>query len=221
MKTIFEYIEDILKDKTEVIFFEFGVCDGYHSHLIMDLIQSKNINFNYYGFEIVKNLYHQVNDNKKRYTNGIFNLYNKAIGNKDGLIKFYESGGFKKVDDTIVEHYYGSSSINEPKDVLKYWKEMTFQEKEIESVRFDTFIKENNLNDKIIDFVWADIQGAELNLIKGGKKAFKNVRYFYTEYSMGNLYKGDKGLKAILKALPDFEILEDYQGDILLKNKLL
>jgi hypothetical protein len=74
---------------------------------------------------------------------------------------------------------------------------------------------------RIIDFIWADIQGAEINLIKGGKNTFKNVKYFYTEYSNGNLYKGDKGLKGILKLLPNFEIECDYQGDVLLKNKYL
>ena len=221
MKDIMEYIEEIVKDKTEVNFFEFGVCDGHHSYLIMDLLESKNIKFNYYGFELVKTLFNQVIQANKTYINGTYNFYNKAIGDKDGIIKFYESGGFKTVDGNVTDHYYGSSSINKPKDVLKYWKEMTFEEKECESIKFDTFIKENNLTNKIIDFVWADIQGAELNLIKGGKKAFKNVRYFYTEYSLGGLYYGDKGIDAILKALPDFEILEDYQGDILLKNKLL
>lgn len=216
-----EYIEEIIKDKQEVNFFEFGVCDAHHSYLVMNLLESKNIKFNYYGFEMVEKLFNQVNDDIKKYKNGNFNFYKKAIGDKDGVIKFYESGGLKKVDGNITDYYYGSSSINQPKDVLKYWREMTFEEKECESIKFDTFIKENNLTDKIIDFVWADIQGAELNLIKGGKKAFNNVRYFYTEYSLGGLYKGDKGLNAILKALPNFEIIEDFKGDILLKNKLL
>jgi FkbM family methyltransferase len=215
---IFDYIKNIIKDKEEVLFFEFGVCDGYHSNLILNLIEEQNIKYNYYGFEPVISLCNQVNENNKR-TN--FYCINKAIGDKDGLVKFYESGGQKIDENNIVHHYYGSSSINKPKDVLKYWQEMTFEEKEIESIKFDTFIKENNLQNKIIDFIWADIQGAEVKLIKGGKETFKNVRYFYTEYSFGNLYQGDAGLKGILKALPNFEIEYDYQGDVLLRNKEL
>lgn len=215
---IFEYIKEIIKDKEEVLFFEFGVCDAYHSNLILNLIEEKNIKYNYYGFEPVTSLFKQVIENNKR-TN--FYCINKAIGDKDGMVKFYESGGQKIVDGTITEYYYGSSSINKPKDVLKYWQEMTFEEKEIESIKFDTFIKENQLQNKIIDFVWADIQGAELKLIKGGKNALKNVRYFYTEYSEGDLYYGDKGLNQILKALPNFEVVHDFNGDILLKNKQL
>jgi FkbM family methyltransferase len=215
---IFEYIKKIIKDKSEVLVFEFGVCDAYHSNLIMNLIEEQNIKYKYYVFEPVRSLFKQVSENNKREN---FYCINKAIGDKDALVKFYESGGQKVVDGNTTEHYYGSSSINKPKDVLKYWQEMTFEEKEIESIKFDTFIKENELQNKIIDFVWADIQGAEVKLIKGGKNTFKNVRYFYTEYSLGNLYQGDAGLKGILKALPNFEIEYDYQGDVLLRNKEL
>lgn len=221
MKDIFNYIEEIIDSKDELLFFEFGMCDAHHSYKIMDLIEYKNKRFNYHGFEPVDYLYKQIKDNIKKYQFGEFIILNKAIGDKDGIVDFYQSGGEKKEDGKITDTYYGSSSINEPKNVFIYWSDMTFEKKQIESIKFDTYIKENNLKNKIIDFVWADIQGAEINLIRGGKKTFKNVRYFYTEYSNGGLYKGDKGLDGILKALPDFEIECDYQGDVLLKNKYL
>lgn len=220
MKDIFKYIEDIINSKDNLLLFEFGMCDAHHSYKIMDLIQS-NKSFEYYGFEPVDYLFNQIKDYKKDYQNGSFTIVNKAIGDKDGLVDFYQSGGQKIVDGINTENYYGSSSINEPKEVLTYWPEMTFEKKQIESIKFDTYVNENNLHDRIIDFIWADIQGAEVNLIKGGKNTFKNVRYFYTEYSNGNLYKGDKGLKGILKLLPNFEIECDYKGDVLLKNKYL
>lgn len=221
MKDIFEYIDEIIKDKSEVLFFEFGMCDGYHSKKIMQQINDKGIKFNYYAFEPVDYLFRLINDNKPNFSNGNFYPINKAIGDKNGVVKFYQSGGQKIINNEITEHYYGSSSINKPKDVLKYWKEMTFENKEVESIKFDTFCQDNNLQDKIIDFVWADIQGAEVKLIKGGKKTFNNVRYFYTEYSNGNLYQGDQGIEGILKHLPNFKIECDYQGDVLLKNTLL
>lgn len=221
MKDIFNYIEEIIDSKDELLFFEFGMCDAHHSYKIMDLIESKNKRFNYHGFEPVDYLYNQIKDNIKKYHFGEFIILNKAIGHKDGLVDFYQSGGEKKEGELKTDSYYGSSSINEPKNVFIYWPDMTFEKKQIESIKFDTYIKENNLKNKIIDFVWADIQGAEINLIRGGKKTFKNVRYFYTEYSNGGLYKGDKGLDGILKALPDFKIECDYQGDVLLKNKYL
>lgn len=221
MKDILNYIEEIIDSKDELVFFEFGMCDAYHSYKILDLIESKNKKFVYYGFEPVSSLFININNNLRKFTNGDFNIINKAIGNKDGFVDFYESGGQKKENGQVVDNYYGSSSINEPKDVFVYWPDMTFVKKQTESIKLDTFVKENNLKDKIIDFIWADIQGAEGNLIRGGKKTFKNVRYFYTEYSSGGLYKGDKDLDGILKALPDFEIECDYQGDVLLRNKNL
>ncbi|MEN9248224.1 MAG: hypothetical protein Q6L50_08560 [Gloeomargarita sp. GMQP_bins_120] len=33
------------------------------------------------------------------------------------------------------------------------------------------------------DFIWADVQGAEVDLIQGGLQALANTRYFYTEYA--------------------------------------
>jgi len=221
MKDIFEYIEEIINSKDELLFFEFGMCDGFHTNTICNLINSRQKKFDYYGFEPVEKLYNQIVEYKQHYPYGKFYPINKAIGNKDGLVDFYESGGQKIVDGINVENYYGSSSINQPKNVFIYWPDMTFEKKQIQSVKLDSFIKENNLKDKIIDFIWADIQGAEANLIRGGRKTFKNVRYFYTEYSNGGLYKGDKGLNDILKMLPDFDIECDYQGDVLLKNKNL
>jgi hypothetical protein len=85
----------------------------------------------------------------------------------------------------------------------------------------DDYIKREKLEGKVIDFIWADIQGAEIDLILGGKEAFKNVRYFYTEYCDSELYEGEIPLEKILELMPDFEVVEDYQGDVLLKNKTL
>jgi FkbM family methyltransferase len=220
MKDIFKYIDEI-SNKENVLFFEFGMCDGYHSNKIISLLEEKKVKFDYYGFEPVSSLFELIMKNKRNYQYGNFTCINKAIGDIDGLVQFYESGGQKIENGLVKENYYGSSSINAPLDVFKYWKDMTFVEKQTESITLDTFVKENNLEDRIIDFIWADIQGAEVKLINGGKETFKNVRYFYTEYSNGDLYVGDEGINGILKNLPDFVIECDYQGDVLLRNKNL
>ena len=98
---------------------------------------------------------------------------------------------------------------------------MKFAETICNSITFDDYLIRENLSDKIIDFIWADIQGAEVDLILGGEQAFKNVRYFYTEYSDSELYEGEITLEKILELMPNFEIVEDYKGDVLLKNKML
>ena len=71
-----------------------------------------------------------------------------------------------------------------------------------------------------IDFIWADVQGAEENLILGGRETINKSHYFYTEYSDRELYEGQVGLDWILNALPNFEVVERFSDDVLLRNML-
>ena len=99
---------------------------------------------------------------------------------------------------------------------------MTFDKDEVETITFDSLVEKCELTGQIIDFVWADIQGAEIDLINGGAKSFSKTRYFYTEYNGSELYEGcTTSLSQITDLLPDFEILYDFGGDVLLKNSKL
>jgi hypothetical protein len=98
---------------------------------------------------------------------------------------------------------------------------MTFEKSSVTSMRFDSFKKMIGLENEIIDFIWADIQGAEIDLIKGGTKSFEKVKYLYTEYNNSELYEGEIGLTEICNLLPNYEIVYDFGGDVLLKNKNL
>jgi hypothetical protein len=93
---------------------------------------------------------------------------------------------------------------------------MTFEESKVKCYKFDTYYKE--VNPGIIDFIWADIQGAEIDMIEGGREALSKTRYLYTEYSNSELYEGEIGLEEIMKKLPGWSLVEDYGGDVLLKN---
>jgi hypothetical protein len=39
------------------------------------------------------------------------------------------------------------------------------------------------------------------------------------EYCESELYEGEINLNKILELMPNFEVVEDYNGDVLLKNK--
>ena len=64
-----------------------------------------------------------------------------------------------------------------------------------------------------------DVQGAEIDVIRGGRNALKYTRYLYTEYSNKELYEGQISLKPLLDELIDFDVIVRYPDDILLKNK--
>lgn len=139
-----------------------------------------------------------------------------AIGAKNGKTILYQSNGHPPDHDPASEHT-ASSSICKPKqDTGHDW--LRFDNKHI--VRVYTLDGVcNSYKVDHIDFIWSDIQGAELDMIKGGQGMLAKTRYLYTEYGQ-TTYESVTGLDDILKALPgEWEVVEQYQWDVLLKNK--
>ena len=52
-----------------------------------------------------------------------------------------------------------------------------------------------------------DVQGAEIDVTRGGRNALISTRYLYTEYSNEELYEGQLSLKQLLKELADFGVI--------------
>jgi hypothetical protein len=87
------------------------------------------------------------------------------------------------------------------------------------SVRsLDSFCEEFGIG--TVDFIWADIQGAEGDLIAGGANALARTRYLMTEYCNEELYEGQPSLGVILQLLPgSWRILCCDGNDALLCNE--
>jgi len=112
-----------------------------------------------------------------------------------------------------------SSTMKRPKNHSRYFP-VTFGETiEVELLTLDTFYKRQGLD--VIDFIWADIEGAEREMIRGGRQALARTRYLYTEYSDEELYENQATLKEIIDMLPDFRVLELWPEDVLLENRKL
>jgi FkbM family methyltransferase len=115
-----------------------------------------------------------------------------------------------------------SGSIKKPKEHLNEWSFIKFDEQiTVKSITLDKFCEDKNI--QLIDFIWADVQGAEENLIMGGLNTLNTkVRYFYTEYSNKEYYEGQLRLDALLNLMGDnWELVRDFGSDVLLKNKTL
>jgi hypothetical protein len=69
-----------------------------------------------------------------------------------------------------------------------------------------------------VTLIWADVQGAEGQLIEGGKRTLSQTRYLYTEYSNHELYSDQLSLKKLLAILPGFKIMKIWTNDVLLVN---
>jgi len=149
-------------------------------------------------------------------------IYNLAISNVDGELDFHVSDSNQKKPGTplcVGNNWDKSGSIKKPKLHTAVHPWCTFDKViKVKTLKLDTWIEQNKINQ--IDFIWADVQGAEEDMITGGINTFnEKVKYLYTEYSQTQLYEGDSSIDKITKLLPNFEIIEIMENDLLLKNK--
>jgi 2-O-methyltransferase len=138
-------------------------------------------------------------------------LHRAAVADRDGTTPFILS------QQGWGQEWTHSSSIRVPKNHLKRYP-VTFGDTiEVSTFALDTFSRQRNLG--VVDFIWADIQGAEAEMIRGGRETLARTRYLYTEYSDEELYEGQATLRDILELLPDFRVVELWPDDVLLKNQ--
>lgn len=196
-----------LINKENPTIFEIGCADGGDT---LDFINTFG-DLNIYCFEPEPTNIKLV---KQRINYAKHHLFEGVISNLDGELTFNRS----RTDNENDLRYSGS--IKKPKEHINEWPQIKFDEYlTVKSIKLDTFCEQNNIG--IIDFIWADVQGAEEDMIKSGLNTFtNNVRYLYTEYSNKEYYEGQINLNSILNLLGDnWELIVQFKDDILLKNK--
>ncbi len=142
-------------------------------------------------------------------------LFPLALGAVDGTVTFHRSSG--RPHDEAWEPWDFSGSILKPKNHLQVHPWCTFSEQiEVPVARLDTWVAQHSV--KEIDFIWADVQGAEGELVAGGMETLSRARHFYTEYNDHEMYAGQPTLKQLQSMLPEFEVVKIYTDDVLFRN---
>jgi len=171
------------------------------------------------GFEPDKAVAERGWDNimqKQRDWNYVPHLFNFAVTNVDGKKPFYRSSNNGL-----------SSSLHTPKWHTSYYPTVEFDNGEnmVDCIKLDTFVKDLGYQSRIIDLCWLDCQGAELEVIEGGKTFFQNCKFLYTEFSQIELYEGAPDVSQILHALGENWEIAEYMwvnghidGNVLLRN---
>ena len=169
----------------------------------------------YYAFEPDPNNYTRFEENPVS-ENVI--LTKCAVGDKDGTTQFNQTDC---IHPQSKARFTGASSILNPSELLNkksgHWMKWT-DKITVPICRLDTFMTERGNTDPIT-FIWCDAQGAEGYIIKGATETLKRTKYFYFEVLPDVFYEGCFLLDEMLKMLPSWEIVEQYSGDILLKNR--
>jgi FkbM family methyltransferase len=204
---VFLYVNNKLHDKEKIIF-EVGAYKGDSSYNIIQFLSPVK---EYHAFEPD---YRNFKILESQFLNFKFTKANfLAIGSFDGKTNFYHSGGV----NSISNDWSASSSIKKPKLATTENPWLTFNEiTEIKIITLDTYCNNNNISN--IDFIWADVQGAEEDLILGGKNILKHTKFLFTEYCDFERYEGEINKNKILELLPDWQLVYDLGTDVFLVN---
>lgn len=103
-----------------------------------------------------------------------------------------------------------SSSILKPKKHLTQYTDITFNQKETVEVKTLDSYEYNEYN-----FINMDVQGYELQVLKGAKKTLEYVDYVYCEVNRDEVYENNAYIEEIDEFLSDYDMVRvetDWQG---------
>jgi FkbM family methyltransferase len=204
--------------KSNPVILEIGANRGMHTQMFLQLFPDATI----YAFEPDPRA---VAAFKARVSSPRVTLFEGAIGASDGEATFHVSSGLPPDFSPMAPALYPmgwdqSGSLHAPKTHRDVWPWCKFESTISVPVRsLDSWAAEAGIGR--VDLLWADVQGAEGDLIAGGGATLKNTRHFYTEYSNDELYEGQITLPQIIGMLKDFVVLHRFSTDVLFRNSRL
>jgi FkbM family methyltransferase len=134
------------------------------------------------NFEVLKNNVSELNANITGYC--------VALGNKNQNVNMFLSSNNLE-----------SSSVLKPKIHLNLHPEVVFSGEElVEMKRLDDFLFEN------YNFINLDVQGYEMEVLKGAEKTLKNIDYLYCEVNRNEVYEGNAYIGEIDNYLSNYNM---------------
>lgn len=130
-----------------------------------------------HAFEPVPYLFEELKKNTAAFPN--IHCYNIALSNRSGFTTFYQSGGRSTA----------TSSLLAPKEYLKEHPTTIFEKISIPTITLNDWAKKNKISH--IDFMWLDMQGAELLALQAGIDLLKTVKALHCEVSYQERYENN------------------------------
>ena len=162
-------IINILKNKKNIIIFDVGCFKGVFSRKILTLIKSKK--FKFYLFDINKNVKKYVND---LLIHKDFAFHEVALSKKNGTAIYNYNRFFESSGSSLSPLFKNDRSwVLSRKILLKLFFQKTegYIKYRVKTNTLDYFVKKNKI--KLIDVLKVDIDGSELDFLKGAKKTLK------------------------------------------------
>ena len=141
--------------------------------------------------------------------NGITTFLEMAIAAHTGSVPLH-------LCDNEIGNGRASSSIRQPKLHLKFFPWCTFTRTvTVPCISLDDLY--SLLNEKV-ELLWVDVQGAERDMIAGGREALKKTHYLFIEADDHEMYEGQANRATLLSMLPDWEIEKEFEYNLLMRN---
>lgn len=127
-------------------------------------------------FEPVPAIFDKLKHNTRNYPN--IYCYKLALSNEIALSDMFVSSGTSDA----------SSSLLQPTGHLDDHPDVYFKDKiNVETITLDEWAGKNNINR--VDFLWLDMQGFELQMLKASERILPGITCIHTEVSMKETYK--------------------------------
>jgi len=207
-------------DKEDPTILDIGCNDGWHTRWFLETFEHPQL----YCFEPDPRAIARFKSRVGQRAN--VHLFEMALSDHCGEIDFHQSSGQSTSDEdnwtkaTRPEGWDAAGSIRQAKEHLTAVPWVTFDQTiRVPTSTLDVWCREHNIGP--IDFVWMDVQGAEMDVFGGATEALGRTRFIYTEYSNRELYEGQTDLRGLIKHLRGFDTVVRYSDDILFSNKKL
>lgn len=155
------------------------------------------------NFKIIEQKTHGING----FTNTKIRKYQVALGNDDKIVKM-----------NLSNNELESSSILKPKEHLNLYPGIVFDRvQEVQMKKLDGY------NCEKCNFLNVDVQGYELEVLKGAKETLRHIEYVYCEVNQKEVYENNAFIEEIddylssygIKRVETFWWYNDGWGDAL------
>jgi FkbM family methyltransferase len=139
-------------------------------------------------------------------------LFCMAIAATTGSTTFYSADNTKSFNRA-------SGSTHKPTGHLEHFPEVKFGDGiQVRCITLDKLVEEEKL--PRVDLLWCDIQGAERDMIAGGRETLKRTRYMMLEAEPEvELYEGQALKPELIAMLPEWYVVKDFGYNLLMANR--
>ncbi len=171
---VLELIKDYLPSKSVIV--EAGSYNGNDTFQISHSWPLGTV----YAFEPVPEFFTLLKKKMQALPN--VHCFNLALGENSGTAEFHPAFNPKNP-----KQGYPSGSLLEPKEHLNFSSVIFNGVIHVKKVTLDEWMQQQHVNH--VDFIWLDLQGYELNVLKASPTCMKTLKAVYTEVEFVEAYK--------------------------------